>query len=211
MGVTGCMRRESLADQMVNYMNEKYEDRFTYSAPFGGGTGGSARQILVTSEKYPDAEIVVTYSSEAESYSDNYVEHKYEQQTYELLEEVLSGAVQTEVLLTYEVGYHGTTDNFSEETTFEEYVSDFDALIQFIAVIKEDCELNDRDEFVQILQNKFSEHQLLAQGRLYFAEESSQFLKFGQLDLDVRRKLLQLNICMTSAGIFDTAEWRETR
>lgn len=203
------MRRESLADQMVNHMNEKYEDHFTYSAPFGGGTGGTARQILVTSEKYPDAEIVVTYSPEDDSYSDNYVEHKYEQQTYELLEEILSSAVKTDILLHYKVGYHGTTDFFSNETTFEEYVSNVESRIRFVAIVKEDYVIGDREEFLQILEKEFSKHHMLAHGQLYFAGNSSQFVNFSQLDVDILETMLWLRFRVSSDGTFSIIEWRE--
>ena len=207
-GVTGCMNnKESVVDKMVAYMNEKYDDHFEYSAPFGGGTGGTASQIMVTSEKFPDADIIVTYSPNSDKYSDNYVNYKYEQATFELLEEILGNVLKVDFLLTYKASLL-TSSDFTDETTFETYISQIGSYIQFVAIVDKDYQIENQDAFLDKFEAEFAKHDILAQGRIYFAQTASQFAEFARLDSDALDDMPRLYFTMTTTGQFNSAQWR---
>ena len=207
-GVTGCMNNKvSAVDKMVAYMNEKYDDHFEYSAPFGGRTGGTAIQIMVVSEKFPDADIIVTYSPNLDKYSDNYTNYKYEQVTFEILKEILSNVLETEFLLTYKASLLPSSD-FSDETTVETYISQIGSYIQFVAIVDKDYQIEDKDVFLDKLEAELEKHSILAQGRIYFAQTASQFTEFEKLDSDALDAMPRLYFTMTTTGQFNSAQWR---
>ena len=122
-GVTGCMNnKESVVDKMVSYMNEKYDDHFEYSAPFGGGPDATSTHIIVSSEKYPEAEIWVEYYTKDsnEIFADNYVSYKYEEQTRNALQNLLEDVFDSEIKLRYGVGSKGSVNDFTNNTSFKQ-------------------------------------------------------------------------------------------
>ena len=75
--------------KIIDYMNNKYEDdKFHYASSAGSSS------VLMSSDKFPDARILVLYSRDngADSFADNYLYYKYEEQFTQLIEEILREA-----------------------------------------------------------------------------------------------------------------------
>lgn len=75
MGVTGCMiNRTSFQEEAVSYMEEKYDESFTWIDPVDGQLGSSRKRGYVSSSNFPGEKILVEGDrGEKETFRDNYV------------------------------------------------------------------------------------------------------------------------------------------
>lgn len=210
LGVVGCMRTESNADKMVAYMNEKYDDRFEYAAPFGGGPGATSTQITVKSEKFPDAEIWVEYYTEngKDVFADNYVDYKFEVETRDLLQKMLEEAFECDVILGFGVGTKGTRNSFTDETTFEDYIGSVDAYIGFNAVVRYGSEIENKDQIEERFLSVLDSYGIIANGSVYFAQTDETFKAFDTLSAAQQDSLKCLSFNMSGSGRFSSCEWR---
>lgn len=206
IGVSGCMDRNSTVDKMVAYMNDKYDDHFEYAAPFGGRPGATSKQIIVSSEQYPEAQVWVEYYEQdgKEVFADNYIDYKYEEQTRALLQELMENTFDGKATVLYSVPSKGGTNSFSDRTTFEEYISNtrigFRAIVLLPSGI--DC---------MPLENRLKEAvkhcELTAFGTVYFTDDGQEFEKAfdrPQRDMDL---LYRLQFSMDEPGAFSSLVW----
>ena len=208
-GVTGCMNnKESAVDKMVAYMNEKYDDHFEYSAPFGGGPDATSTQIIVTSEKYPKAQIWVEYYTKDgnEIFADNYVSYKYEEQTRELLQTLLNDVFRSDVKLQYGVGTKGTVNNFTDNTSFEEYASSSASRIGFRAFVMDD------GSAISIAENELKEaienSGFVLSGLIFITDNATRFETAFDLPPKELSQVMQMQISMDAPLSFLMYEWR---
>lgn len=208
-GVTGCMNnKESVVDKMVAYMNKKYDDHFEYSAPFGGGPDSTSTQIIVTSEKYPEAEIWVEYYTKDsnEIFADNYVSYKYEEQTRELLQTLLNDVFHSNVKLQYGVGTKGTVNNFTDRTSFEEYASSPASRIGFRAFVMDD------GMAISIAENELKEaienSGFVLSGLIFITDDATCFETAFDLSPKELSQVMQMQISMDAPLSFLMYEWR---
>ncbi len=201
------MNRNSTIDKMVDYMNEKYDDHFEYSAPFGGGPGATSKQIIVSSEKYPKARVWVQRKEQngKEEFTDNYVSFKYEEHIRSFLQELLENTFDGTVTVLYSVPSKGSDNNFSEQTTFEEYLAN--SRIGFRAMVLLPSELD-----LKSLENSLKESvkpiELTTFGSIYFTDSEQVFEKaFDQPQRDLG-SLNQLQFSMDEPGLISSLEWR---
>ena len=96
MGVTGCMTKSVPAnEQMVQYMESKYGESFTFLEYTGGKFGDSTFNGFVSSETFPDAKIFVTGDSKNPGvFSDNYVAFLQNEAACKILQD-LAGEVDS--------------------------------------------------------------------------------------------------------------------
>lgn len=126
--------------QMVEYMNQKYDDTFTlveisYQIP--EGENGGIMQIYVSSEKYPDARICVVHNPGKGTYWDNYLVFKYEQETRAELEEILEEVFPGRYILSYDLSHKAFAMQYStNDMTFEEFIAEPSSYIEFQAVVE---------------------------------------------------------------------------
>lgn len=208
-GVTGCMNnKESVADKMVAYMNEKYDDHFEYSAPFGGGPDATSTQIIVTSEKYPEAQIWVEYYTEngKEIFADNYVSYKYEKQTRNALQNLLEDVFGAEIKLRYGVGSKGSINNFTDNTSFDEFISDPASYVRFRAFVL------DNGAGISIagkeLKQAIEDSKFVISGLLYITSDEIEFEKAFELSDAELSKITKMQIIMDAPNSFLIYEWR---
>ena len=170
---------KSAHDKMLNYMNEKYDDEFTYKSPFGGSVGIDAWQIIVSSKKYPNADVWVEYLIEdgKEEFYDNYIDYKYEEQTREYLQKLLKESFGEEIRLVYNVGSGGTRNMYDAKITFEEYIKGRDNPICFSADINTELYDLNQEKIISEITNAFIvENNMRVVGKLYFQKnETSLF------------------------------------
>lgn len=170
----GC-GKESITDKMISYMNNKYsEDTFEFSAPTGGGTGSTYKTIMVSSREFPNSEVYVRYNSDF-GYSDNYLGVKYDYQTREVLNSILSSVTnESYVFLDYEVSRYACP-NKDGNMTFEDYIVSSDNGVGFIAVVNYIVE--NRGEFVERLEDAFKTSGIYCLGTVYFEEDLDKIMK----------------------------------
>ena len=146
IGVCGCIKPENnYIDRMVNHLNEKYDDKFEYSSEFGGGAGANYKKILCSSKNYPDEEVCVFLEIDEngnEIIEDNYLSVKYKEQVVELIDQILTDNFGVEYKMYYEVDKYGFPKNSTNNTTFEEYISDPASCIGFVAIISSEYEVD---------------------------------------------------------------------
>ncbi len=182
LGVSGCMNnkekkveipKNNINDNMIEYMNQKYDDTFEYLRPFGGSVGSSSKQIIVTSKKYPNMEIWVEcdYSSDNIKYYDNYLDKKYEEETRDYLKNLLEDIFKCDIEITYNVDEGGTRGSNAGELSFEEYIDENANALIFRADVKENITEKDKNAIRHNIENKFVDEKLLKSvGTLYFNE-----------------------------------------
>jgi len=204
------MKNESTVDKMVDYMNTKYSDHFEYYAPFGGGPGLTSNEIIVKSEKFPDAEIVVAYYVQdgEDVFIDQYIDYKYEQQTRELLQKLLEEAFECDVFLSFGVGGTGAKNNFTDTTTFKEYISSKESYLGFNAIVLKDAKDIDSDIIESRLLAALTEHDIVIGGSVYFANDEATFKPLEELASKDRRSLKCLDFSISNSQKFDYCEWR---
>lgn len=208
IGVAGCMNKESVVDKMVAYMNEKYDDHFGYSAPFGGGPDATSTQIIVRSEKYPNAQIWVEYYTEdgKEIFADNYVSYKYEEQTRNTLQVLLKDVFHNDIKLRYSVGTKGTINSFTNDTSFEEYVSNPASYIGFRAFVLDDGSCISLAE--NELKSAIDESGMIISGLIFITDDAAFFEKAFDLPSKDLSQINQLQISMDAPRSFLMYEWR---
>ena len=192
MGVSGCMNsgkneKESLGinktktihEKMVAYMNERYDDTFTFNSPFGGSVGVDSTQITVKSEKYPDEKIWVEYVVEdgEEHYYDNYIDYKYENETKEYLLKIMREIFEgSDVVVEYNVDSGGTRNEYNESVTFEQYIKGESTPIVFSAYINTDIREQDKERITNLITAKFvDELEMKVIGKTYFEKSENSF------------------------------------
>lgn len=221
IGANGCMGigRISIVDKMIAYMNEKYpDDVFVYKEPFGGGAGISTKKIIVSSEKYPDADIYVMCVKNEDGtykYSDNYLGVKYNDQTVEMIKDILTTAFGTDFFLSYNVSMYGHPQEYSADTTFEEYIDDAASDIGFLAVIGDSYQISNKEELVSQLEKLFSEKGMCCNFSVIYFDNSSEEYKTLERGMELSEYLYKklykeaLMFDMESSIEFSKYEWRE--
>lgn len=218
-GMCGCIgfNRQSYSDVMVEYLNEKYDDdEFEYLSPFGGGAGASYKQIICSSEKYPDEEVSVLFDIDEDGnkiIKDNYLAIKYKEQVIELLDKILTECFETDHLLFYDVNMYSFTDNSTQDTTFEEFISTASSYITFTAVINSEYEV-DRDYVERIVQKKFVENGFCCRiGVIYFDGGTGSYDGLESTELSGYGYRKDYKECfdfdMETNEYFSKSKWRE--
>lgn len=209
------MNRNPTVEEMVAYMNEKYDDHFEYAAPFGGGPGAVSKQIIVTSEKFPEAQIWVQRDEKdgKEVFTDNYVSYKYEEQTRAFLRELLENAFHGKAAIFYGVGTRGTGGEFADDTTFEAYISNIFSDIGFQACVLIEDSGADIRSFEDDLKKEIQSSGLIAFGTVYFTTDPGRFREVSELsekefDLFDFDLFDQLYFDMNGPNSFRYFEWR---
>ena len=110
-------------EQALQYLEEKYGEKFTYAAPYRSEMSGR-REFLVTCDSLPGQQVwvyVEDYYEKDKVFRDNYLAVKYEQQTIDFLKEQVA-AKYPSVNVFYEARKKGVSDRLSADTGFSEYL-----------------------------------------------------------------------------------------
>ena len=211
IGASGCMfiKTKEMIDGMVTYLNDKYDDYFTYKEPFGGGTGVKNVQIIVNSAKIPDQDIWMEYQQkeDVEIYADNYVYVKYANETTKLIEEILTTATGCNVIVSYGVGLSGVVNSFTNETTFLEFISSDESNIGFVAVVSKEFNL-DKVTLKENLRKEFTSRKMIVDiGQIYFAQTDEQFSNPSELPNKVLNSMTRLLFKTEDGGTLGNLEW----
>ena len=146
LGGTGCMFKNleantpSVNQLALGYLEEKYGEPFTYTAPWGSSYSGT-RAFLVTCESLPGMSVLVqveNFKSENPVYSDNFLAVKFEAETREFFREEAE-AVFGRVNVFYEASKFSLTGVGETGLTFEAFQArennEIDVLVEVKAPI----------------------------------------------------------------------------
>lgn len=129
VSTAGCAARINPKGAAIKYLNDKYDDTFTYYQTYGGKSfleSEKSLEIVCTSEKYPGMYVTAQYSLDRKTIQDNYISVKYSQQLDEKVSEILTSAFpQMEYFFTSfaEDTINASFHDFAPDTSFEEYLA----------------------------------------------------------------------------------------
>lgn len=213
ISMSGCMGKKDITKEVLEHMQNKYDDTFEYAAPFGGGMGNVTTQMLLTSEKYPGKTIwIECYVDEDDNINivDNYLSIKYEQQTAELINEIIDKTTDKDFAVFYDLPLQAFTKGASKETTFEEYISQPSSDICFIAIVDAQGEI-DRDAFEQELEKNIVESGLCCRIGDVFFDSSGNYnsITIENLESYIIKDLYDYSFtfCMADNESIDYKEW----
>lgn len=179
LGVCGCMKRGQYPgnDEMVAYLESKYDDSFTYYGPASGDLRGKSKQIYCTSVKFPDYLTWVKYDAESGVYTENYLCVRYHAQAEALLNSTLAQALPENqyAYLSGTMGNGVSMDGASEETTFEEFISDRKSALSMIAIVQLTENSTDRSELKENIRCAVLESGMYLVSCEVFFTESDQY------------------------------------
>jgi len=182
---------KSAYDKMLNYMNKKYDDEFTFKSPFGGGAGADTKQMIVSSKKYPEYDIWVEYSYEDETFNDNYIDWKYKTMLEEYLKGGLENKLNATVNVKCEVSTSGSYASYNGDVAFEEYLNEEKQKNAFSAVVK-NVNIDDKNKLEEQITEIFNEPKSGFFGTIYFVEDNVDFDLF--LNKNVYEKAAYPNV-----------------
>ena len=211
IGVSGCMNnsfdvKNTSSNELVDYMNEKYDDKFSYKAPFGGGAGATTKQIIVTSKKYPDYDIWVEYSYSEDQYYDNYTDYKFKEDYEHYLEDEIKETLSCQAIVRREIATSGSYMEFDKSISFKEYMNTKGQVSDFTAVIK-NANISDKEKLEQKLSSIFDKHISGFYGNIFFINNNEDLNAFFELDISGMDE--HLNVFVQKASEEATSyEWR---
>lgn len=200
------MNTNSVVDNMISYMNEKYDDTFTYVAPFGGGAGANSKQIIVKSEKYPDYDIWVEYSYKTEKYSDNYTDYKYKKDVEEYFEKKFENVLNKKTKVVYSVVSSGCYDDYPADVTFEEYVNNIEQHFMLgIAVNGFEAE---KEAVEQATIDVLKKHESSFWAKVYLVADSDECETFLDSGITKTDGTEYLDVDKEKGAVVPVCEWR---
>ncbi len=175
LGVSGCMTSNITKNptiDLVSYMNNKYDDEFSYKAPFGGGAGATTKQMIVSSKKYPEYDIWVEYSEETGEYRDNYVDYKLKEQCEKYFETELGQAFSAPVSVNRDISTSGSSADYADDTDINEYLNTDEQKIMLIVAVaySEDSYKEDAEK---ILSTIFGDVDAQIYSKVYFVDSAN--------------------------------------
>ncbi len=214
-GVCGCMEnsKRNITEEMVQYLNEKYDDTFTYKKPFGGMAGAESKKIICSSEKYPEKDVCVIYYEEnnEEVFADNYMGVKYEESMVNALESALGSVFRDDYQLFYSVALQAITENASNDMTFEEYAAERSSGIMFTAVVGEEFSASDEERIAEELEKELVSRGICCRlASVYFNDGEKHTGKVEDISAYINKKMYvkELMLKMDNNEAFTSCTWR---
>jgi len=204
--ITGCVfNKRSPRDEIIEYMQEKYDEKFTYIDSFGGNN--SNVNILLSSEKLSGYKITASRHIDENGtkyYSDNYIHYKYEEQTRTHLYNIMKEVFNSEIFITYGVGTLGTRNDFTSKTTYNDFIKSKDSNILFNVVVNSNY-IIDEVELLNKLKEKINSANIsFINFSIYFATSEEDFKEFTELSSSQYETMRKLDVWEN----FSRVEWK---
>lgn len=159
LGGSGCMFIRNLRQEMLDYMNEKYDDTFTFVEETGGGVSSRRNNILVSSERFPNARILVSHyqktDTEEERFSDNYIAFVYEEEVRLALTKATQ-SVYGDCRVFHRPAPMPLGSDVGPETTLAEYLGDSASHLSAVVFV-EDAQEEDRNVLLETFRRELQE------------------------------------------------------
>ena len=142
---TGCLQKKTSQgergrntnDAALEYMEQKYGEKFEFVAPWGDSMTGT-HELLVRCESLESERIVVAvsnYKSEDRVFSDNYLAVKYRENVVEFLSQCTNKAFG-ESRVHYNVARSALSPELPADASFEEYFADESCFLSAAIAVK---------------------------------------------------------------------------
>jgi len=197
---------KSAYDKMINYMNKKYDDKFTFKSSFGGGAGADTKQMIVSSKKYPEYDIWVEYSYTNNEFYDNYIDYKFKKEYEKCLSNEIEAVLNCEASVVREIATSGCYATFDKDVSFNEYMNSYEQISDFTAAIKH-VDVSNKSKIESALSSVFEKYSSGFYGNVYFIDEDEELEDFFGLDISSMDEHENVFIKKTDEGI-TSYEWR---
>ena len=179
----GCKNNPKFTvDEILEYMNEKYSEEFTYIRPADVYQPGEySFEIFVASDKYPDEEIFAKciYNSETgeKRFCDNYVSYIYEDEVRDLLTE-LTQEVYADAKVRYAALYGTSSDSGQDVPSLEQYLSKSSSSIEYIILLPDEHDTTLYKEELNALREKLEENKVVCMINILYSNDHEQYDSF---------------------------------
>jgi len=197
---------KSAYDKMLNYMNKKYDDKFTFKSSFGGGAGADTKQMIVSSKKYPEYDIWVEYSYEDEIFNDNYTDYNLKSQVETLFLTNIEDMFNCRALVTRNIPSSGSYAQYDSKTTVLEYLNTPEQNIGFSAVIS-GYDYYNYEQVEKELTQIFGKYKANIYGSVYFIESEQDVNDFFDKELTEQQKYTYVRINKMNSNIVEF-DWK---
>jgi len=147
----------------LEYMEQKYGEKFEYVSPWGNSMSGT-HELIVSCVSMPGQEIVVqveNYKKDDKVFRDNFLAVKYQQQSTEFFKECAVD-VFGEATAFFTPTKNGLSTELSVDSSLEQYLSDTRTRLVILVEVKEsDFASESQAEELSRLIGKYGSHYLL--------------------------------------------------
>lgn len=155
--LSGCesLLRGNVTEAGLDYLEQRYGQEFTYSAPWGVGyTNLSVKQFLARpAGEQEDVLVRAVYEDQGYTFQDNYLAVKYESQMRETLQDMADSAFEHAVVF-YNVSYTVLSEDLPPDASFEEYCRDDRAgILGAVAISEPGFTQEQLQQFGQLVQD----------------------------------------------------------
>ena len=210
MGVSGCMNssdiKKTSSNELVDYMNEKYDDEFSFKAPFGGGAGANSKQILVSSTKYPEYDIWVEKSMLNSEYNDNYTDYKLKSEVESIFTKQIEEQFNSSAIVIRNIQTSGAYAKYDRSTTIMEYLNTPAQNIGFSAVIA-DSDYSKHEHVEKKLTQIFEKYNSNVYGSVYFVDNEEDIDDFFKKELTEQQKYPYVKVNKMNSNVVEF-DWR---
>ena len=200
MGVGGCMgnisgqkKRQNINDVALEYMEQKYGEKFDYGASYGNSMSGT-HDLLVKCESFPDQYVLVeieNYRSSNKIFGDNYLAVKYQAECIDLFHSYATD-IFGEATIFYEVSRLSLSPDLPVAATLEEYLADTRVPLVIMAEVR-------ASDFSSEGQAQRFAELIAANGTLFYISlvivDDNEYGTLSSKDLDKKMSLDQFVDC----------------
>lgn len=191
----GCTLTNSFAknkgvSEIAELLNRKYDDTFTYVGRFGGTFDNDKNEYEFSSSKYPEYSVWVAQDRHDGTIVDNYLSLKYYEQVKNELQSIFNSiSPNYEFFIEFDEHFaHTSIGNESGDVSYEEYVSNANAELSFVAFLDTKILNDNKQEFEEDLLVLLKEKNIhFLNFTIYFINELSNA---SIVDSDVRDLLI---------------------
>jgi len=180
----GCKNNANFTvDEILEYMNEKYDEEFTYIRPADLYEPESdSFEIFVASDKYPDdmiyAKCLLNTETGEKWFCDNYVSYIYEDEVRTLVTE-LTHEVYADAKVRYVPLYGAASSDSNEEIpTLEQYLSRTSSSIDYMIMLPDEYDETLYKEEMNALIEKLEEKKIVCGVTVVYSNDRTQYDSF---------------------------------
>ena len=179
----GCKNNPKFTvDEILEYMNEKYDEEFTYIRPADVYQPTSdSFEIFVASDKYPDdmiyAKCLLNTETGEKRFCDNYVSYIYEDEVRDLLTE-LTQEVYPDAKIRYTALYGTSSDSGQDVPSLEQYLSRTSSSIDYMIMLPDEYDETLYKEEMNALIEKLEEKKIVCGVTVVYSNDRTQYDSF---------------------------------
>lgn len=188
IGVCGCMNTSTnnpkfTVDEILQYMNEKYGEEFTYIEPVDvNQPTASSFSIFVENESYPDKKIyakcLFNTDTGEKQFCDNYVSFMYEDDVRTVLTE-LSQEVYGDAKVRYALNDTAASSDSTEDIpSLEQYLSRTSSAISYMILLPDEHDEALYKEELEALRDALKKKKVVCSITIAYSKDRAQYDSF---------------------------------